>query len=311
MRTLVLAFVGLGACHRVERAPPPAPKPQPATVDAPVAKMIPPSAEPAEPAYDIEADRENRIRIAREELGPKTMTAVVAETFVVIGPPGSRSSFDPSVALMRSAMAGFENGRFGTKPKEAISVYLFPNRQGYEEHCARHYRAPCIAHFGFYQPADRAMVMNIGLGLGTLTHEMVHPLVEADFGTAPTWLNEGIASVFEQPILPRSGEIHGGKNWRHPRLLRALGGAEKDRARLDRLFGMTDETFRGEGEDLHYAVARYVCQWLDERGKLWPFYQRWRDTVTTDPTGAKAFEEVVGMTPTAAHAVWAKWVTAL
>jgi hypothetical protein len=311
MRRALLLLVGLAACHRVERAPPPLPTPRAVEPPAAPASKMAAAPEPAEPPYDIGADRENRVRLAREELGAKTVTAVVADTFVVIGPPGSQASFDPSVALMRKAMAGFENGRFGAKPKEAISVYLFPNRQGYEEFCARHYRAPCIAHFGFYQPGDRAMVMNIGLGLGTLTHEMVHPLVEADFPSAPTWLNEGIASVFEQPILPRPGEIHGGKNWRHPRLLRALGTAEKDRARLDRLFGMTDEAFRGETEDLHYALARYVCQWLDERGKLWPFYQRWRDTAAADPTGAKAFEEVIGMTPAAAHTVWAKWVTAL
>ena len=71
----------------------------------------------------------------------------------------------------------------------------------------------------------------------------------------------------------RPGEIHGAKNWRHPRLKRALSSNERDKARLEVLFGMTDETFRDDAEDLHYAMARYVCQWLDERGKLWPFYQ--------------------------------------
>jgi hypothetical protein len=208
-------------------------------------------------------------------------------------------------------MAGYLNNRFGKKPPAAISVYLFPNARDYESFCTRKYAAPCIAHFGFYQPGDRYMVMNIGLGLGTLTHEIVHPLVEADFPNAPTWINEGIASVFEQPILGKPGEIHGGKNWRHPRLKRALTTSERDKARLDRLFGMRDEVFRGDGEDLHYALARYVCQWLDERGKLWPFYQRWRDNVADDPTGEKSFKEVVGMTPAEAHVAWSKWTLAL
>jgi hypothetical protein len=279
-----------------------------ADTSPPVANAAP--APPAEP-YDLAKDQERRIQVAREELGPKISTAIVSDIFVVIGPPGGRTSFEPSVSLMRSSMAGYMNGRFGKKPGQAISVYLFPTAQGYESFCTRKYAAPCIAHFGFYQPGDRYMVMNIGLGLGTLTHEIVHPLVEADFPSAPTWINEGIASVFEQPLLPKPGEIHGGKNWRHPRLKKALTTSERDRARLDRLFGMRDETFRGDGEDLHYALARYVCQWLDERGKLWPFYQRWRDTVSDDPTGEKAFRETVGMTPTEAHAVWSKWVLAL
>lgn len=266
-----------------------------------------------EPAYDLAADRERRARIAKQELGPRTITTVVSDIFVVIGPPGWQGgSFEQSVSLMRSSMAGYMNNRFGKKPAQAISVYLFPEGHTYEAFCKKKYDAPCIAHYGFYQPGDRAMVMNIGLGAGTLTHEIVHPLVEADFPDAPTWLNEGIASVFEAPVITKPGEIHGVKNWRHPRLKRAMTSAsERDHARLDVLFGMRDDVFRGDGEDLHYAMARYVCQWLDERGKLWAFYQRWRDTVATDPTGEKAFEEVVGMTPREANVLWSKWTLAL
>jgi hypothetical protein len=280
---------------------------------AAVPAEVPPVQPEASPPYDIAADQGRRAKVAREELGPKAMSTVVSDLFVVIGPPGWQGGqFEQSVALMKNAMAGYMNGRFDKKPPQAISVYLFPNAATYESFCTRKYAAPCIAHFGFYQPADRYMVMNIGLGPGTLTHEIVHPLVEADFPQAPTWLNEGIASVFEQPQIPKPGEIHGGKNWRHPRLKRALTlAAERDYARLDRLFGMPDETFRGDAEDLHYAMARYVCQWLDERGKLWPFYHRWRDNVAVDATGEKAFTEVVGMSPAQAHAVWAKWVLAL
>ncbi|AKU95155.1 glycogen branching enzyme [Labilithrix luteola] len=263
----------------------------------------------ADDSYDVAADRDRRAAKARGELGARTSVTTVEGVFVLIGPPGFQGAgFDQSVALVRNAMAGYLNGRFDRKPSEAISVYLFPNAQGYERFCKARYGAPCIAHYGFYHPADRSMVMNAGLGLGTLTHELVHPLVESDFPRAPTWLNEGIASVFEQPVIPRPGEIHGAKNWRHPRLRRALTSAEKEHARLDVLFGMADETFRDDAEDLHYAMARYVCQWLDERGKLWPFYRRWRDTVAVDPTGEKAFEAVLGMTPAAANTPWTKWV---
>jgi hypothetical protein len=262
--------------------------------------------------YDLAADREHRAVAARAELGAKLTTTVVADSFVVIGPPGWQGGkFEQSVALMKSAMGGLLNGRFGRKPTEAISVYLFPAKESYEAFCKRKYAAPCIAGYGFYSPTDRYMVMNIGLGLGTLTHEIVHPFVEADFPRAPIWLNEGVASLFEQPQIPKAGEIHGGKNWRHPRLVKALKSSGRDEGRLDRLFGMDDDTFRDEDEDLHYAMARYVCQWLDARGKLWAFYQRWRDDFANDPTGEKSFTSTVGMTPFDAHAVWSKWVLAL
>jgi hypothetical protein len=337
MRNLALALVattvlGLAACTGCERshAPPSAvgraEAPAPPPVTAPTASpSTPPSpskmadesgadAGASSPlaAYDLEADRERRARVAKEELGPRTITTVVSDIFVVVGPPGWQGgAFQQSVSLMRSAMAGYMNNRFGKKPSEAISVYLFPEGRSYEAFCKKKYEAPCIAHYGFYQPGGRYMVMNIGLGAGTLTHEIVHPLVETDFPEAPTWLNEGIASVFEAPVIGRPGEIHGVKNWRHPRLKRALSGSEKSLARLDAMFVMSDELFRGDNEDLNYAMARYACQWLDERGKLWSFYQRWRDTVAADPTGEKAFNEVVGMSLTQANAVWTKWVLAL
>jgi len=331
-RALTLALVlGLGAalsgCTQPERSTPTAPvakasptsPPSPASLTAKMAagastapSATAPPAEPPTAPYDLDADRVQRAGAARRELGPRTTSAVVSDIFVVVGPPGWQgAAFDQSVALMRSSMGAYMNHRFSRKPEQAISVYLFADGASYESFCKKQYRAPCIAHYGFYSPSDRYMVMNAGLGLGTLTHEIVHPLVEADFPTAPTWLNEGIASLFEAPVIPKPGEIHGAKNWRHPRLKKAMTGAERDQARLDTLFGMADEVFRGDAEDRNYALARYVCQWLDSRSMLWPFYQRWRDSVATDPTGEKAFAAVVGKTPAEAHVDWAKWTLAL
>jgi hypothetical protein len=169
-----------------------------------------------------------------------------------------------------------------------------------------------MSPFGFYRPDARTIVMNAGPGIGTLTHEIVHPLVEADFPGAPTWIDEGIASLFEAPVIPRAAEIHGAKNWRLPRLRGALDSeTARQRVRLDALFGMSDETFRDRDESLHYAMARYTCQWLDERGKLWPFYRAWRDGVQDDPSGEKAFGRIVGKTPADANAEWDRWLRAL
>jgi hypothetical protein len=71
---------------------------------------------------------------------------------------------------------------------------------------------------------------------------------------------------------------------------------------------MTRADFHAGDENLHYAMARYVCQWLDARGQLWPFYHAWRDGVTDDPAGEKAFARAVGMTPAQANESWVKWV---
>jgi hypothetical protein len=249
---------------------------------------------------------------ASRELGRGATTEVVAGTWLVVGAPDYRAATPSGVALMRDAFAAYFNGRFRRGPSRAIAVYLFGTAGAYERYCRQRWSEPCISKYGFYHPSEHRLVMNAGLGLGTLTHELVHPILEADFPGAPTWINEGIASLFEAPVLPRPGEIHGRKNWRHPRLVAALANpGERASARLERLFGMPDGTFRGPGEDLHYSMARYLCQWLDGNGWLWPFYQRWRDGFAADPTGERTFAAVVGATPRETHARWERWVRGL
>ncbi len=255
--------------------------------------------------YDLPADREARVELARRELGAKTPATVVEDVFVVVGST-------EGVPLIKSALAAYFNQRFDRRPEQAISVYLFAGAKSYEAYCQEHFEQPCISSYGFYLPSLRRIVMNAGPGLGTLTHELVHPIMETDFPRAPTWLDEGIASLFEAPVMPRAGEIHGRKNWRYPRLVGALASAgEKERVSIEHLFSLTDEQFRGQEEGLNYALARYVCQWLDERGKLWPFYRAFRDGYTSDASGRQAFVSVTGESPEAATPTFRRWLKAL
>lgn len=260
--------------------------------------------------YDLEADRDRRVHAAEQDLGTRAAARKIAAPFVLAGP--SSAAIHGAEPFIEAVLGAYRNQRFGRSPERAISIYVFPAVAAYHAYCRRVYGgSECMSRFGFYEPDERRIVMQGGAG-GTLSHELAHPFYEADFPTGPTWLNEGIASVFEQPILHPKGEIHGGKNWRLPRLLAALSSPkERAFARIDALFSMTDETFRGALESLHYATARYTCQWLDERGKLWPFYHAYRDGVAADPTGEKAFTAVVGQSPADATRSWHRWLRAL
>ncbi len=324
--SLLAALAALAlACSAPRDPSPTSTPPPPPPIVAP--KLAPPSPErlvvlpevPVEPpkpvttpAYDLAHDLLARDADARARLGKGIETATVGGVFVLVGARGfTGGSFAQSRDLVTRALAAFTNGRFGKTPREAITVYLFGDAGSYGAFCKAAIHEPCISPYGFYWPSERWMVMNAGLGLGTLTHELVHPLVEADFPRAPTWLNEGIASVFEAPAFTKPGEIHGVKNWRLPRLKQALSSRERPKAMPHTLFGMSDTTFRDDDESLHYALARYVCQWLDERGKLWEFYHAFRDDRDADPTGEKAFTRVVGMTPTAADTAFLGWLSRL
>ena len=245
------------------------------------------------------------------ELGAD-VPVVTEAPFILAGPGWTVASLHTVTDLVHRALDAFYNGRFATRPTRPVAVYLFSSAGPYERFCKTRLGEPCMSDFGFYRPDVRTIVMNAGPGIGTLTHEIVHPLVEADFERAPTWIDEGLASVFEAPVLPRAGEIHGAKNWRLPRLRAAVSSAkEREHTTLEALFAMNDATFRDDDVSLHYAMARYACQWLDERGQLWSFYRAWRDGVRTDPTGEKAFAAVTGQTPAQATAAWQAWVRRL
>lgn len=323
MRSILLpAAVCLVACSAggdrlppgEPRGGPPAGETQrmaPATVSEPEPSLAQQSQPSSAARYDLAADLEAREREAREDLGAKTATATVHDVFLLASPEGKAALHGPRDITER-AITALLNGRFAKKPARIISVYLFGDAGRYEKYCRSRSDAPCVSPYGYYSRSERRIVMNVGLGIGTLTHELVHPLMEADFPDAPEWLNEGIASLYEQPILPRKGEIRGGKNWRHPRVLLALAvPAEREIARPSALFVMGDSVFRSRQEDLNYATARYVCQWLDSRNELWPFYQRFRDGYATDPTGSVAFTAVTGLTPSEADAPWVRWVRGL
>lgn len=309
-------FVTLGCSAEPVRAPTPAneaPAPREgladgSTVDAAEEPTVDGSA--AVDVYDLEADRQARMRAASLDLGAHAHAVMVTPPFVLAG--ATRAATQGAAPFIEAVLGAYRNQRFDTAPTRAISIYVFPSAAQYHAYCRRQYGGDeCMSRFGFYLPDERKIIMQGGPG-GTLSHELAHPFYEADFPEGPTWLNEGIAALFEQPILHPKGEIHGGKNWRLPRLVQAMRASkERDYARLPTLFGMSDDTFRGDRESLHYAMARYTCQWLDEHGWLWPFYRAYRDGIATDPTGALAFAKVVGQSPADADVTWRRWVLTL
>jgi hypothetical protein len=265
----------------------------------------------AAPHDELKADLALRSAEARQELGQSTAVEPVEQVFLLVT-PGVRAHSAGTISLTKRVLQAYFNGRFGRPPERAVSVYLFRDARSYEQYCQTRWAQACASPYGFYRRDERRIVMNAGLGIGTLTHELVHPIVETDFPEAPEWLNEGIASLFEAFSLPSAGEVHGVKNWRHPRLLQALRSPEERRkASLPSLFSLSDSAFRDANEDLHYATARYLCQWLDQRGQLWPFYQRFRDGHEADPRGEEAFQAVTGKTVAAASEEWVRWVKRL
>ena len=259
-----------------------------------------------EPAYDLAADLAARTISLRAELGAKTRFDTVEGVFLLATPSGVVGS---SSAVAKKALTAYFHGRFGRRPPRAVAVLLFDTPKRYEAFCEARWKTSCISPYGFYSSAERLVALDAGPGIGTLTHELVHPIVEADFPAAPDWLDEGLASLYEAFSFPREGEIRGAKNFRHRVLVAALRSDRgRERASLPALFALRDGEFRDERESLHYASARYFCQWMDSQDKLWPFYRAWRDGFAADPTGEKAFAATMGKSPADLDAAWVAWV---
>jgi hypothetical protein len=170
---------------------------------------------------------------------------------------------------------------------EPVKVYLFQDSASYNAWSEKLFGGKPHTPFGWFSRDKRAMVMNIGTGGGTLLHEMVHAMVEADWPGCPAWLNEGLGSLFEASSRDRNGKVIGVTNWR----LKGLQeGLQKNAApRFAKLLAMTDPEFYGEDSGSNYAAARYLMQYLQENGKLETFYARVRDKKDDDALATLRF----------------------
>ncbi len=80
-----------------------------------------------------------------------------------------------------------------------------------------------------------------------------------------------------------------------PRLTAALSSAtQSESVRIEKLLATPDSVFPGRDVALPCAMARFFCQWLDERGQIWPFHAKGRASAATDPDGSAALREGLG-----------------
>jgi hypothetical protein len=178
---------------------------------------------------------------------------------------------------------------FAVPPDEPITVLLFRGEESYNRFARELFGDEGISVYGYYKPARRTLVMNIGTGGGTLVHELTHALIDFDFPDVPDWFNEGLASLHEQCRF-RADEsgIDGLVNWRLPILQEAL-----QRGRLRPLADLVQaDDFRGAHEGVNYAQARYFCMYMQEQGVLEEFYSRFRANQKDDPLGYRTMGEV-------------------
>ncbi len=244
-----------------------------------------------------------------EETLPAGFTLTWEKPFLVVGneaPDKVRSRGKDVVRWTRDLLL---KDFFAHAPERLEEVWIFKDAATYTKYSRSLFQTEPSTPYGFYLSERRAMVMNIKPGYGTLTHELVHPFFHANWPDGPAWLNEGLGSLFEFPG-EREGHFAGQLNWRLPGLQQALrekAGVPKFSA----LMRTTEAQFYDDDSGVHYAMARYLCYWLQEKGLLIKFVARAQALKATDPTGWQALEEVLGADPDTKQKDWEKFVLSL
>ncbi len=255
------------------------------------------------------ADYAQHIRKLRKRLPDDSFHFVIQKPFVVVGNDSPERIQAYASKTVNWCVQLLKKDYFKKDPKYILDVWLFKEKTTYEKYAKQLWGSKPSTPFGYYSSSDRALVMNIGLGSGTLVHEIVHPFIESNFPGCPSWFNEGLASLYEQ-CGSKDGKIVGYTNWR----LRGLQVAiDSERVpSFKQLCGTSRREFYQEDPGTNYAQARYLCYYLQEKGLLRTYYHAFVKNAEEDPTGYKTLQKVLKREDLDAFkADWEKYVMRL
>ena len=226
-----------------------------------------------------------------QKLKGRNFTVLIEKPFIVAGDESAEKVREHSASTVRWTVDKLKQDYFTKDPAEILEIWLFKNDESYRKHAREFFGDEPTTPYGYYSPSNKALVMNIATGGGTLVHEIVHPFIEANFPDCPAWFNEGMGSLYEQSGEV-DGRIHGFTNWRLPGLQKGI--REKRVPTFKYLTAMTDREFYREDTGTNYAQARYLCYYLQQKKLLVKFYKDFSANRKTDPTGYLTLQKVLG-----------------
>jgi hypothetical protein len=255
-----------------------------------------------------DAQYEKRVAELRKTTPPE-FTILIEKPFVVIGNGSEASVRKWASGTIRWAVARLKEGYFKKDPNRIVDIWLFKDGKSYIRHAREIHGVRPGTPYGFYSPHLNALIMNISTGGGTLVHEIVHPFMAANFPACPDWFNEGLASLYEQSAN-RKGKIVGLTNWRLAGLQQAIRMGKLPT--IQALCTTTSHQFRHEDPGTHYAQARYLCYFLQERGLLRRFYRQFVANQARDQGGFATLQQILKESDmNAFQKRWESWVMGL
>jgi hypothetical protein len=223
---------------------------------------------------------------------PGGFTVVSQPPFVVLGDESPEVVHRHAKQTVKWAVDKLKQDYFKRDPQDIIDIWLFRDNGSYTNYAHRLFGDTPTTRFGYYSASHHALIMNIATGGGTLVHEIVHSFMRANFPDCPAWFDEGLASLYEASA-EKNGHIQGLINWRFKGLEKAI--KEGRTISFQQLTAMTGgEFYGGDSYSQHYAQARYLCYYLQEKGLLVIFYRQFVAAAQDDPTGYATLKRVLG-----------------
>lgn len=210
---------------------------------------------------------------------------LVQPPFVLTGDlsrEGLEALYEETIAPTALAL---EVDYFDQGPRAPIALIVLSSDEKYRAAMKRFGHARREEYSGLYAREERTVILNLSTGAGTVAHELTHALAHADFPNMPEWFDEGLASLHEESEFSEDGRhLFGRDNWR----VRFLHEAEQRGCwkPFERL--LTNPFAEPDRAALDYALARYLCLYLQEHGVLSAYYRKCRGQIAHDATGREA-----------------------
>ena len=236
------------------------------------------------------ADYEQHVESLKKKV-PQGFTIIIQKPFIVIGDESPDNVKLRAEKTIKWTVDMLKQDYFEKDPDDIIDIWLFKDEESYYKYAKEVFGDEPTTPFGYYSETEKALVMNISTGGGTLVHEIVHPFVRANFPECPVWFNEGLASLYEQ-CGEKNGHIYGYTNWRLKRLQTAI---KQDLVPpFKNLFSISEYEFYTQDKGTNYGQSRYLCYYLQEKGLLVKFFHGFYANRKEDPTGYKTIKKILG-----------------
>jgi Peptidase_C39 like family len=227
----------------------------------------------------------------KQRLPGRIFHIVIQKPFVVVGDEAANKVKLRATRTVKWAADKFKQAYFSKDPATIHDVWLFKGKASYQSGAVALFGSKPSTPFGYYSSSDRALVMNIATGGGTLVHEMLHAFMAPNFPACPSWFNEGMGSLYEQ-CGSKDGKIWGYTNWRLPGLQKAI--RRKKVPSFKTLCSTTTHQFYNMDRGTNYSQARYLCYYLQKHGLLRKYYKAFFKAQKTDPSGYGTLKKILG-----------------